>query len=59
MCTTIKIIKKYFANLNDKAITDKMFFWQTMIPCLSEKTKSTEKITLIENEKLVSDDTGG
>ena len=30
--------------------------WQTIKPFLSEKTKSREKITLIENENLVSDD---
>ena len=29
--------------------------WQTIKPFLSEKTKSREKITLIENENLVSD----
>lgn len=58
MCTSIKIIKKYFANLNEKGITDKVFFLAN-IPCLSEKTKSEEKNTLIENEKLVSDDSGG
>ena len=48
--------KKYFANLNEKDITDNKNFWQTIKPFLSEKTKSREKITLIENENLVSDD---
>ena len=42
-----------------KVLQTKCFFWQTMIPCLSEKTKSEEKNTLIENEKLVSGDSGG
>ena len=46
--------KKYFANLNIKNITDNKIFWQIIKPFLSEKTKSREKITLIENEKLVS-----
>ena len=49
--------KKYFANLNEKDITDNKKFWQTIKPFLSEKTKSREKITSIQNENLVSDDT--
>ena len=48
--------KKYFANLNEEDITDNKKLWQTVKPFLSEKTKSREKITLIENENLVSDD---
>ena len=32
-------------------------FWQTIKPFLSKKTKSREEIALIENEKLVSDNT--
>ena len=42
--------KKYFANLHEKDITNNKKFWQTIKPFLSEKTKSREKITLIENE---------
>ena len=48
--------KFFFANLNEKDIIDKKEFWQTIKPFLSEKTKSKEKNTLIENENLVSDD---
>ena len=48
--------KKYFANLNEKDITDNKKFWQTIKPFLSEKTKLGEKNTLIENENLASDD---
>ena len=48
---------KYFANLNEKDITDNKKFWQIIKPFPSEKTKSTEKVALIENENLVSDDT--
>ena len=47
--------KKYFANLNEKVITDNKNYWQTIKPFLSEKTKSSGKITLIENENLVLD----
>ena len=46
----------YFANLNEKGITENKNFWQTIKPFLSEKTKLREKKTLIENKNLVSDD---
>ena len=46
----------YFANLNVEDITENEKFWQTNKPFLPEKTKSREKITLIENKNLVSDD---
>ena len=44
------------ANLNEKGITDNKKFCQTIKAFYSKKTKSREKITLIENENLVSDD---
>ena len=51
------VIKNWeIANLNEKDITQNKNVWQTIKPFLSEKTKSREKITLIENENLVSDD---
>ena len=48
--------KRYFANLNEKDITDNNKSWHTVKPFRSGKTKSGEKITLIESENLVSDD---
>ena len=51
------VIKNWeIANLNEKDITENKNVWQTIKPFLSEKTKSREKITLIVNENLVSDD---
>ena len=47
---------KYFANLDEKDITDNKKFWQTIKPFLSEKSKSRERITLIEKEELISDE---
>ena len=44
--------KKYFANLNKKDMTEN----KKLNLSLLEKTKSREKITLIENKNLVSDD---
>ena len=37
--------KEYFANLNEKDVTNNKKFWQTVQPFLSEKLKSREKIT--------------
>ena len=47
--------KKHFANLNEKDIADNKKFWPTIKAFLSEKNKWNEKITLIENENLLSD----
>ena len=38
-----KVKKEYFANLNEKNITDNRKFWQTVKPFLSQKNKSREK----------------
>ena len=44
MCFTItKRKEKYFANLNEKDITENKTFWQPIKPFLSEKTKLREK----------------
>ena len=51
-----KVKREYFANLNEKNITDNRKFWQTVKPFLSEKNKSREKITLVKNEEIISDD---
>ena len=58
-CLTLlrKQNKKYFANLNVKNITDNKKISQTIKPFLSEKIKSRQKITFIENKKLVSHNT--
>ena len=51
-----KVKREYFANLNEKNITDNRKFWQTVKPFLTEKNKSREKITLVKNEEVISDD---
>ena len=38
-----KVKREYFANLNEKNITDNRKFWQTVKPFLYEKNKSREK----------------
>ena len=54
-----KVKWEYFANLNEKNITDNRKFWQTVKPFLPEKNKSREQITLVKNEEIISDDEVG
>ena len=35
--------KNYYANLNEKNLTDNKQFWRTVKPLLSDKIKSSEK----------------
>ena len=51
-----KVKREYFANVNEKNITDNRKFWQIVEPFLSEKIKSREKITLVKNEEIISND---
>ena len=48
--------KKHYANLNHKDIADNKQFWRTVKPLLSDKSKSNEKITLVEDNKITSED---
>ena len=47
--------KKYFFS-NLKRLTDNKQFWKMMKPCLVDKTLKNEGITLIEYEKVVSNE---
>ena len=44
-----KTKKDYYANLNVKHIVDNKQFWRTIKLLFSGKTKSNEKITLVED----------
>ena len=48
--------KEFYGNLNTNVLTENRTFWKTVKPFLSEKSKKASKITLIENEKIVSED---
>ena len=48
--------KKFYDNLNLKEFTDNKNFWKTVKPFLSEKTNSSYKITLVEEDKIISED---
>ena len=47
--------RKYFNNLNLKNIVDNKIFWKTMKPFLSNKGDFHNKIILIENDEIISD----
>ena len=51
-----KIEKYFFNNLDVKRVTHNRQFRKTMKPCLTDKTLKGERIRLIENEKVVSDE---
>ena len=55
----VKLLQKtkkiFFNNLDVKHVTDKQF-WKIVKPCLTDKTLKDERITLIENEKVLSDE---
>ena len=48
--------KQYFAKLNEKNITDDGKFWHGVKQLLLERNKSREKITLLKNEEIISDE---
>ena len=37
-------------------MTDNKKFWKTVTPFLSDKVLSTERVTLIENDKIINND---
>ena len=54
--TPQKSKKEIFCKPNENNITDKRKLWQNVKPFLSEKNKSSEKIALIKNEEIISDE---
>ena len=52
----IKRKKEFYNNLDVQKITDNKKFWKTVKPCFSDKYVSDEKITLIEETEIITDD---
>ena len=48
--------KKDYGNLNEKDLIDNKKFWKTVKPLFSDKVKSSEKITLVHEDKIITDD---
>ena len=57
---TVSLLRKskqeYYSSLDVKNITDNKTFWKTVKPLLSDKVTSTQKIILIDNDKIVKND---
>ena len=57
---SVKLLKKnkkeFYNNHNIKYITRKKLFWKTVKPLFTDKPLKDEKITLAENNKIVSDE---
>ena len=51
-----KMEKEYYGNLNEKRVNNNKIFWKTVKPFLSDKIVSKEQITLVENDKIISED---
>ena len=49
--------KNYYENINVKDFRDNKKFWKLVKPFFSEKQSFLKKITLSENEEIISDDT--
>ena len=56
VCLLRKTKKDYYANLNVKDIVDNKQSWRTVKPLFSDKTKSNENITLVEDEIVTTQD---
>ena len=52
-----KLKREYYGNLNEKNVTDNKTFWKTVKLFLSSKTTNHSKITLVENDKVINNDT--
>ena len=50
-----KTKKDHHANLDEKDVADNKQFWKTVKPLLSNKVKSSEKITLVEGEEIITE----
>ena len=48
--------KNFYNNLDPKLVTDNKKFWKTIKPLFSEKHFTSNKITLLEEEEIISDD---
>ena len=48
--------KTFYNNLDPKKVTDNKLFWKTVKPFLSDKGSSKEKITLSENDQIITEE---
>ena len=51
-----KTKKDHYANLDEKDVADNKQFWRIIKPLLSDKVKSSDKITLVEGGEIINED---
>ena len=58
LCVSLlrKTKRSYYSNLKEKNVIDNRKFWKTVKPMLSNKFVNNEKITLVYNEKITTND---
>ena len=49
--------KKFYSSIDLTNFTDNKKFWKNVNPLFSDKTKAQNKITLVENDNIITDDT--
>ena len=48
--------KRFYNNIDIKSFTDNKMFWKTIKPHFSEKYTPTKRITLVENDEIITND---
>ena len=51
-----KTKKDYYGNVNEKDVIDNKKFWKTVKLLFSDKAKSSEKFTLVHEDKIITTD---
>ena len=58
--TCVNLLKKtkkyYYGYLNEKDVIDNKKYWKTVNPPLTDELKSSEKVTLVHEEKIITTD---
>ena len=56
LCVSLlrKTKRSYYSNLNEKNVIDNRKFWKTIKPMLWNKFVNSEKITLVDNDKIIT-----
>ena len=49
-------MKEYFNSLNMKHVSDNKLFWKTVKPFFNDKGSNSSKITLVEENNIISDE---
>ena len=59
VCTKLSMLRKqeYFDKLDTKLISDNKTLWNAIKPFFSDKVDKSQKITIIENDEVISDNT--